>query len=114
MKKHIAILSMLILAFCTVGCTDEDVQSSSDVNSDTSSNSSVDQVENLEKPSGLSLSGRTLTWNEVNGATGYKVDVNNTECEVYTNSYTLQDGVYGILKIRVKAINAVAESEYSV
>ena len=113
MKKHIAILSMLILAFCTVGCTDEDVQSSSDVNSDTSSNSSVDQVENLEKPSGLSLSGRTLTWNEVNGATGYKVDVNNTECEVYTNSYTLQDGVYGILKIRVKAINAVAESEYS-
>ena len=118
MKKHIAILSMMILALCAVGCKGgKDTQSSSlDENSSSitqSSDSSIIELEELEAPNGLALTERVLTWNAVTGATGYVVEINETEYEATTATYTLPDGVCGILKIRVKATNSLTESEYS-
>ena len=118
MKKHIAILSMMILALCAVGCKGgKDTQSNSlDENSSSitqSSDSSIIELEELEAPNGLALTERVLTWNAVTGATGYVVEINETEYEATTATYTLPDGVCGILKIRVKATNSLTESEYS-
>lgn len=118
MKKHIAVLSMMILALCAVGCKGSgDAQSSSWDETSSSmiqtSDSSVEELEELEAPNGLALTERVLTWNAVEGSTGYVVDINGTEYTATTATYTLQDGVYGILQIRVKATNSLTTSEYS-
>ena len=89
MKKHIAVLSMMILALCAVGCKGgKDTQSSSlDENSSSitqSSDSSIIELEELEAPNGLALTERVLTWNAVTGATGYVVEINETEYEATT------------------------------
>lgn len=64
-------------------------------------------------PTNLAFEERTLTWGEVAKASGYVVDINGTEYETAENSYTLADGVYGVLDMRVKAVSGEKESEYS-
>ena len=64
-------------------------------------------------PTNLAFEERTLTWNKVSKASGYVVDINGTEYETDSNSYTLADGVYGVLDMRVKAVSGEKESEYS-
>lgn len=64
-------------------------------------------------PTNLAFEERTLTWDEVVKASGYVVDINGTEYETDSNSYTLADGVYGVLDMRVKAVSGEKESEYS-
>ena len=64
-------------------------------------------------PTDLRFEGRTLTWDKVAKASGYVVDINGTEYETEENSYTLADGVYGVVAMRVKAVSGSKESEYT-
>lgn len=49
----------------------------------------------LDAPSGLSRSGRSLTWNAVTNAKGYTIFVDGSEyATVSTNSYTIPESLY--------------------
>ncbi|MBQ7879111.1 MAG: hypothetical protein IJ317_00525 [Clostridia bacterium] len=67
----------------------------------------------VERPVGLMLSGRELVWEEVDGASGYVVEINGKEYSTQDNVYAFSDGAYGRISARVKAQNGDKESEYS-
>ena len=73
----------------------------------------------LAAPKGVVLTGKTLTWDNVEGATKYIVKVGAKEIEVSGNSLTLTDEHYDTAldqyKVSVKAIGATenVNSQYS-
>lgn len=63
----------------------------------------------LAAPTNISLDSTTklLTWNEVNNATGYIVNINGIEYSVTSNSYTLSElAGTDTLEIQIKAISS--------
>ena len=66
----------------------------------------------VSTPSNLSFSERTLSWDKISGAKKYVVEINGKEYETNTNSYKIEDGIYGALEMRVKAVGK-SQSEYS-
>lgn len=66
----------------------------------------------ISTPNNLSFSERTLSWDKVDGAIKYIVEINGEEHETDTNSYKIEDGTYGTLEMRVKAIGKT-QSEFS-
>lgn len=66
----------------------------------------------LSAPVGVTANGKTVTWTAVEGATSYKVKVNETEFEVTDTTYTVEE-VDGTLSIAVKAVKEGADSLYS-
>ena len=53
---------------------------------------SVTNAEKLEKPENLKISGNTLTWDKVAGASGYEVIEDGKTSTVNTNAYTMKGG----------------------
>ncbi len=71
------------------------------------------RYEKLGTPLNLALNGNTLTWDAVNNATGYKVNVNGEEFDATTNSYTLA-AASEAYAIKVKAVaDGYLDSDYS-
>ena len=66
----------------------------------------------ISTPNNLTFSERTLSWNKVDGAKKYIVEINGEEHETDTNSYKIEDGTYGTLEMRVKAIGKT-QSEFN-
>ena len=109
MKKHILALCMTALACLAVGCNPDSQTPSGPSNNPPAS----EEVTSLSKPSGLTLNGRVLTWNKVQDAEGYVLEINGVTYQVNGETYTLADGVYGRLDVRVKAVCGTVESSYS-
>lgn len=68
-----------------------------------------DDRESLSTPTGLSVSGMTLSWNPVENAGSYLVTINGTEYRVNTSSKEY-DGVAGYYNVTVIAIPSNAAS----
>lgn len=66
----------------------------------------------ISTPNNLSFSERTLSWDKVDGANKYVVEINGEEYATNTNSYKIQDGIYGTLEMRVKAVGKT-QGEFS-
>ena len=66
----------------------------------------------LSAPVDVTANGKTVTWTAVEGATGYKVKVNDTEFDVTDTTYTVE-GVTSAVSVSVKAIKEGADSVYS-
>lgn len=67
----------------------------------------------ISTPANLALSDRTLTWDAVDGATKYVVEVNGKEYETNETAFVLEDYTYGYTTMRVKALSKKTSSEYS-
>jgi hypothetical protein len=80
------------IGFTMAGCND-------------GSTPSGDKPKQLAKPSGLTISGTSLTWNAVNNASGYSVQVDGNEPVNNGNStsYSLASLDFGTYSIKVKA-----------
>ena len=55
---------------------------------------SVTEIETLEAPRNLRIEGAQLVWDEVAGASGYLLSVNEVETRVQTNAADLPQGAY--------------------
>lgn len=106
MRKHIS--KIAVLAVSIVAFTGAFFLSCGDKN-----NGSLSPV-TLENPVGLTLSGRELIWQDVDGANGYVIEINGVEYQTQENTYAFADGIFGAISARVKAVNGKSESEYSV
>ncbi len=62
-------------------------------------------VTRLATPKNISVSGKTVTWENVKNASKYVVDVNGTRYVANTNSYTLPSISEGTTKIKVYALS---------
>ena len=62
----------------------------------------------LASPTQISARLNVLTWNAIEGATGYKVEIDGQEYTTETNSLTVSEDVYakGSFSVRVKALGA--------
>lgn len=60
----------------------------------------------LASPSQISARLNVITWNAIEGATGYLVEIDGQEYSASTNSLTVDEGVYnkGSFAVRVKAL----------
>jgi hypothetical protein len=66
----------------------------------------------LNKPTQLTLVERELLWEDVDGASGYVVEIKGVEYQTQDNAYLFSDGAYGLVSVRVKATNGEVESGY--
>jgi|GEM_PF-6348176 len=109
MKKIRKILLILISASTLLlGCKGPQTSESEDPNiSDSNS------INELETPTNVTLNDRTLTWDEVNGATSYVVLLNNEEHTTNVNSLLLPATTYGVITVQVKAKTNDISSSYS-
>jgi hypothetical protein len=90
MKKKIITIFVLIFSFILLsGCTA------------------------ISTPGNIELDGRTLTWNEVKGASAYIIKVNDDEYEASVNEFCLPSEYLGSIKVSIKAINKNKTSAFS-
>ncbi len=109
MKKIRNILLILISSSTLLlGCKAPQTSESDDPNiSDSTS------LNELETPTNVTLNDRTLTWDEVSGATSYVVLLNNDEHTTNVNSLLLPATIYGVITVQVKAKTNEISSSYS-
>ncbi|MFA5005882.1 MAG: GLUG motif-containing protein [Candidatus Izemoplasmatales bacterium] len=67
----------------------------------------------LDVPAGLHLSERTVSWDAVDGATGYVLKVDDVEYDVEDTSTTLPEDLFGPVALAVKAKDDQSETEWS-
>lgn len=68
----------------------------------------------LSAPEGLAIDDRLLTWNDVRGADGYRVLINEEdEVDVEDNQLLLADEYFGSMSFKVASMAGEALSAYS-
>lgn len=72
-----------------------------------------EENEPLDTPSNITENDLEITWESVDGAESYIVEVNDEEAIVNRTSFSLHDYDEGTYAIRVKALNNETESDFS-
>lgn len=68
----------------------------------------------VETPTGLAIDERTLSWNEVRNASGYRVLINEEDViDTVENQLLLADEYFGAMTFKVASLSGTSVSEYS-
>ena len=124
MRKFLILGMFLVAAFVIMGCNGQSTDlitagpttQAPTTQAPTTQAPTVPVVEQIEAPSGLSITGNNLSWNAVTGATGYVIYVNGTQQTTVTTTtydFTSLSGDQFIFQVKALAPTGQADSVLS-
>lgn len=66
-----------------------------------------------DTPSGMALDGRELSWDEVEDAEGYTVEIDGETYDTDTHAFTIPDSIFGEIEVALRAYDGDDVSEWS-
>jgi hypothetical protein len=110
-KNRLLVLVIAIIGLSLMGCRDITTLTTTTLSTTSTTSNAITIA--LIVPQNLAIEGRTVSWNQVTGATHYVLKINETEVTVTENQYVLPNTVYGTVALSVKAVNSQQTTAYS-
>lgn len=115
MRKFLILGMFLVVALVIMGCngqTTDLITAGPTTQAPTTQAPTVPVVEQIEAPTGLTITGNVLSWSAVTGATGYVIYVNGTQqTTVTTTTYDFTSLSGDQFTFRVKALAPTGQAD---
>lgn len=92
-KNRLLVLVIAIIGLSLMGCRDITTLTTTTLSTTSTTSNAITIA--LIVPQNLAIEGRTVSWNQVTGATHYVLKINETEVTVTENQYVLPNTEIG-------------------